>query len=96
MWRFPIQRQAPILLGADRGRPFRWFPKMAAMVTFFKTLLSQQLVTPHAWTLLAIVALAGCGAGRLAVVADDEFRDVCTWPVHQHVIHWLLEAAGDE
>jgi len=25
---------------------------MAAMVAFFKTLLSQQLVTPHAWTLL--------------------------------------------
>ena len=44
----------------------------------------------------AIVALAECGTGRLAVVADDEFRDVCTWPTYAALVSWLLGAESND
>jgi len=43
----------------------------------------------------AVIAVSTQGAGRLAVTADDEFRDVCTWNVYQPILSWLLEGSAD-
>ena len=41
----------------------------------------------------AIIAVSSEGTGRLAVTADDEFKEVCSWNVYQSVISWLLGAS---
>jgi cellulase (glycosyl hydrolase family 5) len=39
----------------------------------------------------AVIAISECGTGRVVVVADDEFRNNCTWPTQSAAIAWLLD-----
>jgi len=38
-----------------------------------------------------VIGVSRYGSGRVAVSADDEFRDLCTWPTYAAIVAWLLQ-----